>query len=246
MSNIGTNVGVRSIDPMKSNVSRRNHSRVYTATLAHTNETLQDAFRLRHACYVDSGFIEPRPDKIFSDRFDALPSSATIVVYDESGAVASVRVCFLSRQEREAPVHHAFRQEVDAIMDTASSSKADVEAAEITRLVRSPDCANNQGLVFLLYRLAGHLVLANDVQVILSSVRRNHVPFYHRLGFVDVAGPRPYPGLNCPMHLLKCPRSEYDRVRAAFPLMNPDATPPGTFDDFVSGRPITMPLSFGS
>ncbi len=119
---------------------------------------------------------------------------------------------------------------------------AGMDVAEITRLVRSPDAANNQGLVFLLYRLAGDLVIKNDIRVILSSVRRNHMPFYRRIGFVDVAGPRAYPGLNCPMHLLSCSRTEYDRVRMAFPLMNPAASPTGTFDGFENGRAVSMPL----
>lgn len=228
---------------IRSNVASISRAKTYRAVVALEAGVRRDAFALRHSSYLDSGFIEPRAGGLFRDEFDGLDNSATIVVYDDERPVASVRVCFMSRNLREAPAHHAFPDEVDSILAATSSSLAGIEVAEITRLVRNPDAANNQGLVFLLYRLAGDLVIKNDVQVILSSVRRNHIPFYRRIGFVDVAGPRAYPGLNCPMHLLSCSRAEYDRVRTAFPLMNPAASPKGTFDGFENGRTIFMPLT---
>ncbi len=242
MNNVAVQVEQPSY-PIRSNVTLRSHGKVYTAVVALNADVRRDAFALRHSSYLASGFIEPRPNGLFHDEFDNLENAATIVVYDDTRAVASVRVCFISKTIRDAPAHHAFPDEVDAILATAPRSRKGIEVAEITRLVRSPDEANNQGLVFLLYRLAGGLAIKDDVRIILSSVRRNHIPFYRRIGFVDVVGPRPYPGLNCPMHLLKCSRAEYDRVRAAFPLMNPDAAPQGTFDAFEAGRAITMPLA---
>jgi hypothetical protein len=228
---------------IKSAVASRIRNKVYKAVVALDAQTRRDAFALRHSSYLDSGFIEPRAGGLFRDDFDDLKNVATIVVYDEGRAVASVRVCFMSRTCRDAPAHHAFPDEVDAILSDASQNRRNFEIAEITRLVRSPDAANDQGLVFLLYRLAGHLGIRRDVQVILSSVRRNHIPFYRRIGFEEVVGPRAYPGLNCPMHLLKCSRAEYDRVRATIPLMNPAAAPQCMFDGFESGRPIAMPLA---
>ena len=228
---------------IRSNVPSKSRAKTYRALVALEAGARRDAYTLRHSSYLDSGFIEPRAGGLFRDEFDDLDNAATIVVYDEERPVASVRVCFMSRELREAPAHHAFPDEVDAILAAAPPGLAGMGVAEITRLVRSPDAANNQGLVFLLYRLAGDLVIKNDVRVILSSVRRNHMPFYRRIGFVDVAGPRAYPGLNCPMHLLSCSRAEYDRARAAFPLMNPAASPTGTFDGFENGRAVSMPLT---
>jgi hypothetical protein len=232
-----------SLPLIRSNVASKSHAKQYSAVVALDAAVRQDAFALRHSSYLDSGFIEPRAGGLFHDEFDELDNSATIVVYDDSRPVASVRVCLMSRTVREAPAHHAFRDEVDAILTTTAPGVTGIKVAEITRLVRSPDEANNQGLVFLLYRLAGGLAIKDDVRMILSSVRRNHIPFYRRIGFVDVVGPKAYPGLNCPMHLLKCSRADYDRVRAGFPLMDPDASPQGTFDGFESGRTIVLPLA---
>lgn len=245
MSGVITHITTSTSQPVKPNLAATSRGKTYRAAIACNESVRQDAFALRYASYLDSGFIEARPEKSFSDLYDELPNSTTIVVYDEERAVASVRVCFVSRKVQKSPCYQAFPNEVASILAESPVSKKNVEIAEITRLVRSPDSANNQGLVFLLYRLAGHLVLRNDVQVILSSVRRNHIAFYRRIGFVDVAGPRAYPGLTCPMHLLQCSRTEYDRVRRAFPLMDPDATPLETFDGFAAGRQISIPLMVG-
>jgi hypothetical protein len=233
-----------SVGPVKANVALNSLGRIYTAVVANTDDIFRDAFALRYESYFESGFVEANPAKSFQDEFDYLPNSTVIVVYENDHPVASVRVCFASRRQRNFPAYHAFKHEVDAMLQQIEQCQSDFEVAEITRLVRSPGSANNQGLVFLLYRLAGHLVLKNDIQAILCSVRRNHVGFYHRLGFVNVAGPSDYPGLTCQMHLLSCTRTSYDATRRAFSLMNPEVAPAGTFDGFASGRPISMPLSF--
>ena len=232
------------LETVRWNVCRRSREKTYVASVALDRRALADVFRVRYASYLDSGFIKPNPEKLFSDRFDGGSNTTTILVHEGEKPVASVRVCFMSRSLRNAPAHHAFPAEVNAILSEAPRSGKKYDVAEITRLVRSPDCASNQGLVFLLYRIAALFILEHDVHAVLSSVRQNHVAFYTRLGFRPVAGPRPYPGLNCPMHLMQCPRSAYDQARAAFPRIDPDAAPPGTFDGFLQGQPVIMPLTF--
>ncbi len=225
-------------------VSDRHRTTTYKAVLAFGERARRDAFALRHASYLDGDFIERRPDGLFHDRYDELPNARTIVVYEHARPVASVRVCFLSEEDPRSPARDAFSSEIESILAATPAGRTPSKAAEITRLVRSPDCANNQGLVFLLYRLAGRLVLNRDVQVILSSVRDNHVAFYRRLGFERASPPAAYPGLRCPMSLLRCSRSSYDRTRTGFRLMDPDAVPPGTFDGFEEGWSIDMRLTF--
>ena len=225
-------------------VSQRSFDKPYTVSVALDKCALVDAFRVRYESYLNSGFIEPNPDQLFYDRFDGRSNTTTILIREGKKPVASVRVCFMSRSMPDAPAHHAFPSEVEAILSEAPRSGRTYDVAEITRLVRSPDCADNQGLVFLLYRIAAFFILKHDVHAVLSSVRQNHVAFYSRLGFKPVAGPRPYPGLNCPMHLIQCPRAAYDQVRTAFPRIDPDAAPPGTFDGLLDGLPLVMPLTF--
>jgi len=215
----------------------------YTARLAWDEATQRDAYSLRYLCYLDGGFIAPNKDSLFSDKFDRLPNTETVVIYQDDEPVASVRVCFLSLfHSTPAPVRDTFPDQLEALLSSCRRSAQGMEAVEITRLVRSPRFANNQGLVFALYRLAGLLGIQRDVRIILSCVRHNHVPFYRRLQYRMIAGPRSYPGLTCPMNLLACSREDYDAVRGRFPLMDPDAFPRDDVSGFLAGQAMTTQI----
>lgn len=228
---------------LRSNVAQRNIDRTYTARLASNPEVRRDAYELRHTSYSRSGFIEARPDGLFSDKYDRLPSAHTIVVYDDGRAVGSVRVCLLDIDDIDAaPAGVTFPEEVRELLFGLPRRPGRAQAAEITRLVRSPQAENDQGLVFLLLRAAGYIVLEQDVQLVLSCVRRNHVPFYRRLGNHIASDFRPYPGLNCQMQMLACPRAKYDATRAAFPILDPFAGGEDHSREFLAGAPVEMTL----
>jgi len=215
----------------------------YTARLASNEATRRDAYALRYLCYLDGGFIAPNADRLFSDKYDSHPNVQTVVVYRDAEPVASVRVCFLSLfHHTPAPVRDTFPDHLDALLSPCRRSVHGMEAVEITRLVRSPRFANDQGLVFMLYRLAGLLGIERDVRIILSCVRSNHVHFYRRLQYCVVEGPMSYPGLTCPMYLLACSRDNYDLVRGRFPLMDPDAFLGDDVCGFLAGQPMTTQI----
>ena len=212
----------------------------YTARLALDEATRRDVYSLRYLCYLDGGFIAPNKDRQFCDKFDGQPNTQSVAVYQDDELVASVRVCFLSMfHPTPAPVRDTFPDQLDGLLAQCRKSTQGMEAVEITRLVRNPRFANDQGLVFVLYRLAGLLGIQRDVRMILSCVRQNHVAFYRRLRYSEIAGPRSYPGLSCPMHLLACTREDYDAVRGRFPLMDPDAFPEDDVSGFLAGQSMT-------
>ena len=215
----------------------------YTARLARDDATRRDAYSLRYLCYLDGGFIAPNTRKSFSDKFDGLSNTETVVVYQGDEPIASVRVCFLSLSSpTPAPARDTFPDEIEALLSPCRRSDRGMEAVETTRLVTSPRFANDQGLVFMLYRLAGLLGIQRDVRILLSCVRQNHVPFYRRLRYTAVAGPKIYPGLTCAMHLLACSREDYDAVRGRFPLMDPDAFPHDDVSGFLAGHSMTTQI----
>jgi hypothetical protein len=232
---------------LRANVARRNSDRSYVVRRALDPQTRRDAYALRHASYLASGYIDARRNGLFSDRYDLLPSSHTIAVYQDERAVAAVRVCFLSSGNLDtAPAGTTFPDEVGNLLAALPRRRGKPQAAEITRLVRSPSAENNQGLVFLLLRVAGYLALQEDVPLLMSCVRQNHVPFYRRIGCNTASGLRPYPGLKCAMQLLACPRENYDEACATFPIMDPFAGPADAFDGFMAGSSVVMPLIPGS
>jgi hypothetical protein len=234
---------VSPVAKLRANVASRNSHRIYTARSAVNAQTRRDAYEVRYTSYLNSGYIDLRPDGLFSDEYDLLTSSHTVVVYEDEKPIASVRVCFLSSDNIDAaPAGVAYPEEVSKLLAGIPKRPTKPQAVEITRLVRSPAAENNQGLVFLLLRLAGYFALQEDVQLLMSCVRQNHVPFYRRIGCSTMSDLRPYPGLKFSTQLLACPRRNYDDARASFPIMDPMGGPPDSFDGFMSGRPISMPL----
>ena len=177
------------------------------------------------------------------DRFDNFANSETVVIYQDERPVASIRLCYLSQsQPTTSPARETFPAEVDQLLCQTLPSKHSYEAVELTRLVRCPSAANNQGLVFLLLRVAGYLALQRDFKLILSCVRQHHVAFYKRLRFKAVTDLRPYPGLNCPMQMLTCSRLDYDEARMAFSIIDPDATSAGVLAGLLTGEVVSLTL----
>jgi hypothetical protein len=220
----------------------------YFARLALDPQTRKDAYRLRYDSYLTSGFIQPNTTGQFQDVYDDLPNCQTIVIYDQDEPVASVRTCALAFGSRQrSPVMDTYPEQVTALLSQHVGIGAGGRGIETTRLVRSPAAENDQGLVFLLYRLAGYIGMMAYAQVLLACVRQNHVPFYRRLGYEPITEPRPYPDLKCPMLLMSCTRQRYDEIRSAFPLIDPYAGETETLDGFLLGEtiPVSLHRSWG-
>jgi hypothetical protein len=215
----------------------------YSARLALDLQTRQDAYKLRYDSYLTSGYIEPNEARLFQDPYDDLPNCQTIVIYDEGVPAASVRICTLAfGSGQRSPASDAFPEEVRQLLSPQSTIGVGGRGIETTRLVRSPTAENNQGLVFLLYRMAGYVGMTAHSQILLACVRRNHAPFYRRLGYQPVTEPRPYPGLNCPMQLMSCTRRRYDEIRSVYPVIDPYAGTTGPLDEFLSGEDVSVSL----
>lgn len=229
---------------IRANVGAGHRTSQYTARLAVDERTRHDAFALRYRSYLNSGFIEQNLTKLFIDKFDDLPDTQTVVVYDQDRPLASIRLCYLSRHTPvSSPAQGTFPEAVTQLLAGSPVGQCGHEAVELTRLVRCPSAANNQGLVFLLLRVAGHLALQTDFRIILSCVRQHHVAFYKRLRFQEATELRSYPGLNCPMQMLTCSRADYDKARAGFPIINPGATPAGDLDGLLNGKVVSLSLN---
>ena len=219
-----------------------------TARLALDRKTKQDCYKLRYLSYFAEGYIEPRRSKAFSDEYDEQPDAQTVVIYKGDRAVASTRVCVLTQGADgivagALPAQQMFAEEVGSLFggNAASVSQNPVRSVvEINRLVRHPDFAEDKSLVFSLFRLAGHLILKHDAGAVVSCVRRNHVPFYTRLRFRELAGPRLYHGLKFSTHLLGCLREQYDMVRRMVPILDVTGSARERFDRLIQGDTVAL------
>jgi hypothetical protein len=93
---------------------------------------------------------------------------------------------------------------------------------EINRLVRHPDFATDYQLVFVLFRFVSYILIEDNADMMLSCVRRNHTPFYKRMHFGYVAGPRRYAGVKFETNLMSCPEDCFDKIRSEIPIVGTD------------------------
>ncbi len=224
-------------------IGRNILDRGYEARIACDSSSKRDAFDLRYRSYRAQGHIETKADGLLFDRFDELSTTQTVVVYGEGRPVGSIRTCLLRRgQEAMSPCREVYPHEVEKLLAETGPERPGFDGVEVNRMVRAPEAANDQGLVFMLLRLAGHLALAADFRVIVTCVRQHHVPFYKRLKFGQAGEAKVYPGLTCPMVLLHIGRSDYDTMRQGFRLMDPQAGQAGILDGLENGKIVRPQL----
>ena len=215
-----------------------------TARLALDERTKQDAYAIRHDSYLSGGFIDPRPDGQFSDADDLKPNNHCVVVYQSGLPVASVRLCMLDLTPGlagwdEIPAARIFPEDVASLAANAATGRC-ARLIEINRLVRHPDYANNYQLVFVLFRFVSFLLMSANADLMLSCVRRNHTPFYKRMHFDYVAGPRRYAGVKFETNLMACTMGGVDLIRAEMPIVGADPRTIDTYAALMDGRTVSV------
>jgi hypothetical protein len=215
-----------------------------TARIALDEQTKADAYAVRHASYLSGDYIDPQPGGLFSDADDLKPGNCSVVVYKQGRPVASVRLCTLDLNPDvtgwdEIPASRIFPE---AVADLAANVPHDRPAklTEINRLVRHPDFANDYQLVFVLYRFVSYLVIESGSDMMLSCVRRNHMPFYKRMHFGYVDGPRRYAGVKFETNLMACPKAKYDQLMSDIPFVATDDNTKRSYGGLLHGETVNV------
>jgi len=233
---------VAAYDRRPANEHKQSRSGNYVglrARFALDRQTKRDAFKLRHLSYHSNGYIDARADGEFSDPYDFVPSNRTVVIYDDTRPVASVRVCFMDPSSsnptaRDLPVAHVFPDEFPGLL------KPGERAVEINRLVCHPDQGHNQGLVFILFRMVGFMIQHHNPDFVASCVRSNHVGFYKKLRFEPIAGPREYTGLKFMTNFLICRRANYEMVSRTIPILSIAPAAQDHYDSLLCGESVSV------
>jgi len=215
-----------------------------TARLALDAQTKADAYAIRHASYLSGGFIEAQPGGIFSDADDLAPNNQCIVVYKFGRPVASVRLCTLDQSPSltgwdTIPASRIFPEAVAELAAGVTHGRP-ARLTEINRLVRHPDFATDYQLVFVLFRFVSYLVIEANADMMLSCVRRNHTPFYKRMHFAYIDGPRRYAGVNFETNLMACKQDSYDRLMSDIPFVATDASSKLAYGGLLHGETVNV------
>lgn len=215
-----------------------------TARLALDDATRADAYRIRHASYLSGGYIDPQPGELFTDADDLRPNSRSVVVYKFGRPVASVRLCDLNYDPTlagfdEIPASRIFPEAVAGLAAGVPHGRP-AKLTEINRLVRHPDFATDYELVFVLFRIVGFMVAEGQSDMTLSCVRRNHTPFYKRMHFQYIEGPRRYAGVKFETNLMACFNSQYQAVAENIPFVGSEAGIESTYAGLLHGETVNV------
>ncbi|OYV33796.1 MAG: hypothetical protein B7Z80_23060 [Rhodospirillales bacterium 20-64-7] len=206
--------------------------------------TKADAYSIRHASYLSGGYIDPQPDEKFTDADDLKANSRSVVVYKFGRPVASVRLCDLTydaalSEQDEIPASRIFPEAVAELAQGVSHGRPP-KLTEINRLVRHPDFATDYELVFILFRFVSFLVIEGNSDMMLSCVRRNHTPFYKRMHFQYIDGPRRYAGVKFETNLMACKADSYDRLMSDIPFVATDDNSKAAYAGLLHGETVNV------
>ena len=221
------------------------HAKVTEAQIALSHGMMNTVFSLRYHSYVSQNFIDPCANELFSDEFDGRSNSVSILIYRDGVPAASVRASLydpsgLISGAETIPALDSFGAEIDNLITNYRPDGRPARALEITRLVRRPDLANDNDLVFAMYRMTYYLVVHYEADMILSAVRQNHMPFYRRFGFQKVTEPRIYPKLKFLAGLMACFGTNYGNVKQTVPIFQCVSKYDSTCAPFMSGKRIKV------
>lgn len=184
-------------------------------TVASSPEERASVYRLRYQCYRRTGAIDPRPDGQFSDHFDQLPNSFSILARNQESVLATIRVTVTcaDRGWHDSPVKHVYGDDAPF---QAIARESFVEASRL--------CFGQQARRDAFVRLTGYMAaLAEfyDVRWLIACPRVEHARVYQRMfGFRPLSEARQYYGVNFKTQLLGVKRDEiFAHVREERPMV---------------------------
>lgn len=161
----------------------------------------QDAFRIRHDGYLSYGYITPKKNGLFFDKYDFRRNVRTVLIYRNGIPAATIRICLYDYEKKwedadTIPAMEIFENEILDLRKTNALHEESNRIIEITRFARDPAFANDRSLLIAAFRVVAYLRLYFNAGIMINAVRPHHMPTYRRLGFQKIEEPRRYPNLT--------------------------------------------------
>ena len=159
-----------------------------------------DLYRLRYAAFRDAGWIAESDDRMFVDRYDALPSTFAVGAYHEGACIGSLRLALggTGCPPSSMPCQEQFPNEVGDL--------GAMRLVEFSRMAVEPSLSNRSFRTTLYASLvrAGLIVsAAAEIDYALIAVHRRVAPFYQAMcGFETIARSDAYAGIAEPTSFL--------------------------------------------
>jgi hypothetical protein len=112
---------------------------------------------------------------------------------------------------------------------------------EMSRLTRHPNFPeSNSDPIFGIFRANFYCLIMTNADILLSTVRQHHMPFYRRLGFQKITDPRKYPKLAFEVGLMACFRQSFKSIQASIPIFQGIDRRDSVYERFFAGEPVAI------
>jgi len=145
--------------------------------LATTAESLVEVFQLRSEVYTTINYQDEFPDTIEGLNFDKYDSNSAILFYrTEKTVTGTIRVVIDSQKKLPSENNFSFEKIRDQYSNISEMSRFIVNKKE-----------KGLGLEFkYLFRGVYHLFMNNQIDIILSGLKREHYKLYSKFGGVHI------------------------------------------------------------
>jgi hypothetical protein len=217
-----------------------------TVQIAKSAALMDLVYRLRHDSYVAQGFLEPQDSGKFGDEWDEMENFFSVLCFYDGMPAASVRIshCKPLAPEQERTLTTAMDGWEDEIYGLARSFRVGDQPTvlmEMSRLTRHPNFPeSNSDPIFGIFRANFYCLIMTNADILLSTVRQHHMPFYRRLGFQKITDPRKYPKLAFEVGLMACFRQSFKSIQASIPIFQGIDRRDSVYERFFAGEPVAI------
>ncbi len=183
-------------------------------------EDLEAIYRLRYESYRNAGMVKEDAARTVTDQYDDLPNSYRFGIFYRGNLVSTLRLHYIDRANPTGPSNTVFNDILEPRINAGESFidpsrfAADGEWSRTLRV-----------LPYVTLRLAVVACKYFDPTCCLTAIKEEHSAFYHKVfRSVPTTGPREYPGLTVPVHLLEsnCDRN-LDNIISQYPFFRSTA-----------------------
>jgi hypothetical protein len=167
--------------------------------LCEKGEDLEAIYRLRYDSYRNAGMVKEDAARTVTDQYDELANSYRFGIFYRGNLVSTIRLHYVDETNRTAPSSKVFGDILEPRIKAGESFidpsrfAADNEWSRTLRV-----------LPYVTLRLAVVACKYFNPTCCLTAIKEEHSAFYHKVfRSVPTTGPREYPGLTVPVHLLE-------------------------------------------
>ncbi|MGC8525273.1 MAG: N-acyl amino acid synthase FeeM domain-containing protein [Acidibrevibacterium sp.] len=176
---------------------------------ANTDNLRLHAYHIRYKAYLSHGHIAEKKKPFWSDKFDHTPSTTVFLLFKCGIPVATIRLCFFDPSFMDdisevIPSVSQFNYTRQSIAKKLCLLQKDFKVVEISKLASVLKKNEHVGIFVFIYEFLRSEIFNLGADIIVISVRFQHVKFYTRFGFKVLESGKFYQKDNVVLSLLAC------------------------------------------